>query len=163
MTTIGAGARVTPPVRPRAWILAVVIIAAVALAAAYAASGSREESRATQTASTRAEAASLRSVEVETLPLGASDSTTARSPLLRVYLAQPLTYEAGLPIFRGYVQNDYSSNLTNVRLEVTHADGSIARYAIAATISPGERVAFEFRETRSDLQGLPKFFFLMSR
>lgn len=81
---------------------------------------------------------------------------------IRVFVTLPLPTEGGLSIYRGYVENRNRSDLTNVRMELTFLDGSTATYPIAAGLAPGARVTFEFRPTRTDVSGQPKFRFYMT-
>jgi hypothetical protein len=129
---------------------------------AYAASaGSAAEQRGRLDASTRAEHVVLpRLAQAQELPLGAPEGAPVRGPFLRVFLVEPQMYQPGPQVFRGYVENNHSTNLTQVRLELTHTDGSVTRHAIAATLAPGERVPFEFRGT-PDVQWPPRFHFMM--
>jgi hypothetical protein len=50
------------------------------------------------------------------------------------------------------------AKISNVRLEITHAEGSVTRHLIATTLAPGERVTFDFRETSPNVQWPPRFF-----
>jgi hypothetical protein len=46
-------------------------------------------------------------------------------------------------------------------MELTFVDGSTMTYLIAAALPPGDRTTFEFRTTRADVSGQPKFRFFM--
>jgi hypothetical protein len=152
-----------PSPRVRGRVVSALLVSALAVALAYVASALPPVDPAAPAANLEASRAITRSTQVEEPIAAAPADAPSRGPLLRVYLMQPVPYEGGLPVFQGYVRNDHASNLSNLRMEITYADGSVATYPIAAALAPGEQVTFEFRSTRTDLAAQPKFFFSFSR
>ncbi len=79
---------------------------------------------------------------------GEALSTTNRlTP--RWYLASPLRHEAGAWVLRGYVRNDETVTVSDLRLRITFVDGSSVDRPLRNTLEPGERIEYEFREVGS--------------
>ena len=150
------------PRRVRAPALSALLVGLIVVALVYIAVSLADTRPMQEAADLNTSLLSSRATHVEA-PLAAAPADAPSRGPLRVFFVQPVPYESGLPIFRGYVRNDHSSDLSNLRMEITYADGAVATYPIVDALAPGEQASFEFRGRRADLSTQPKFLFSMSR
>jgi hypothetical protein len=151
-----------PTAGVRSRVESVLLVSGVIIALAYVASAVPAVTPRTLAAANFATSSmAVHSTQLEA-PVAALAEAPSRGPL-RVYFMQPVPYENGLPVFRGYVHNEHVTRLSNLRMEITYADGAVVTYPIAVALAPSEQITFEFRTTRADLPRQPKFFFSMSR
>jgi hypothetical protein len=150
-----------PTAGVRSRVGSVLLVSGVVIALAYVAGAVPVVTPGVLAANFATSAIAVHSTQLEA-PVAAPAEAPSRGPL-RVYLMQPVPYENGRPVFRGYVRNEHVSRLSNLRMEITYADGAVVTYPIAVALAPSEQITFEFRPTRADLPMQPKFFFSMSR
>lgn len=141
----------TADAQRRAAGLPVILLAAIALTTGIALDSDvlRADRRAVTDGPSPIAALPLRGGSVS-----AYGRTSSTEPFpIRWQLRQPIPYADGAWIFAGFMANNFTSAATDIRLEITFPSGEVLVYLIASDLLPGERVPYELRLRRGDIDG----------